>query len=444
MDLSPASLYEVKEFSVSELSAKIKSTIEISFNFIKVRGEISGLKLASSGHCYFNLKDANAVIAVTVWRPVMSNLSVRLEDGLEILISGRVTTYPNMSRYQINALKIELSGIGSLMQLLEKRKKQLTQEGLFDKERKKSLPLLPQKIGVVTSLKGAVIRDIIHRISDRCPVHVLIWPVLVQGEKAANEIANAIDGFNENASIKPDLIIVARGGGSIEDLWAFNEEIVVRSTANSNIPIISAVGHETDVTLIDFASDKRAPTPTAASEFAVPVVTEIKESLDSNLQKLRYRVQTYIQSQSNLVAAYTNHHAQFPEKIMAYSQILDDSQLLFKRILPLVIERKQSLLAQYDFSPALLRKMIEIKYSNLENYWQKLLNTILGLLDQYQNMLETLKSKISFLDYRKILDQGFGVLRTQGGKVISSKLSVIPEEEIVIELRDGKIYAITK
>ena len=260
--------------SVSELSGALKRTVENAFGFVRVRGEISGWKRHASGHCYFTLKDEAACLDAVIWKGQAAGLAFRPEDGAEVIASGKLTTYPGRSKYQIVVSRMELAGEGALMALLDKRRRALAAEGLFDEARKRRLPFLPRVIGVVTSPTGAVIRDILHRLEDRCPTHVIVWPVPVQGEGAADKVAAAIKGFAD-ITPRPDLLIVARGGGSIEDLWAFNEEEVVRAAAASPIPLISAVGHETDTTLIDFASDRRAPTPTAAAEMAVPVRAEL-------------------------------------------------------------------------------------------------------------------------------------------------------------------------
>ena len=264
--------------TVSELSGALKRTIESAFGQVRVRGEISGFKRHASGHCYFTLKDENACIDAVIWRSSAAALAFRPEDGAEVIAIGKLTTYPGRSKYQIAVDRMELAGEGALLALLEKRRKALAAEGLFDASRKRKLPFLPRVIGVVTSPTGAVIRDILHRLKDRCPTHVIVWPVAVQGEGAATKIAAAIRAF-ASLEPKPDLLIVARGGGSIEDLWPFNEEEVVRAAAESPIPLISAVGHETDTTLIDHAADLRAPTPTAAAEIAVPVRAELFEQL---------------------------------------------------------------------------------------------------------------------------------------------------------------------
>src|SRR6185295_2921985 len=276
--------------SVSELSQALKRMVESEFDHVRVRGEISGFKRHSSGHCYFTLKDEDAALDAACWKHMVTRLGMKPEDGMEVIATGRLTTYPGRSKYQIIVERMELAGAGALLKLLEERKAKLAAEGLFDAGRKRALPFLPLVIGVVTSPTGAVIRDILHRLDERFPRRVLVWPVAVQGEGAAEQVAAAIEGFNAlkpgGAVPRPDLIIVARGGGSLEDLWAFNEEIVVRAAAGSRIPLISAVGHETDTTLIDFASDKRAPTPTAAAEMAVPV----RADMIAELSQLAHRI----------------------------------------------------------------------------------------------------------------------------------------------------------
>ncbi|MBA2771403.1 MAG: exodeoxyribonuclease VII large subunit [Sphingomonas sp.] len=280
------------ELTGSELAGSVKRVVEGAFGQVRVRGEISGFKRHASGHCYFTLKDDAACVDAVIWRSSAGALAFRPEDGAEVVASGKMTTYPGRSKYQLIVERLELAGEGALMALLERRRKALAAEGLFDAARKRRLPFLPRVIGVVTSPTGAVIRDILHRLEDRCPTRVIVWPVPVQGEGAAAQVAAAIRGFSQldegGAVPRPDLLIVARGGGSIEDLWAFNEEEVVRAAAASPIPLISAVGHETDTTLIDHASDKRAPTPTAAAEIAVPVRAELFALLDGFASRSRH------------------------------------------------------------------------------------------------------------------------------------------------------------
>ncbi len=267
------------EYTVSEISGAVKRTIEGTFGRVRVRGEVGRVMLARSGHLYFDIKDDRSVLAAVSWKGQVARLSIRPEEGMEVIVTGRMTTFGAQSKYQLNVDDVQVAGEGALMAMLEKRKKKLAAEGLFAPERKRPLPFLPEVIGVITSPQGAVIRDILHRLRERFPRHVLIWPVAVQGDACAPQVAAAIEGFNalpEGGPIpRPDLLIVARGGGSVEDLWGFNEEAVARAAAASQIPLISAVGHETDTTLIDYVSDKRAPTPTAAAEIAVPVRLEL-------------------------------------------------------------------------------------------------------------------------------------------------------------------------
>jgi exodeoxyribonuclease VII large subunit len=282
--MSPSLASNAPELSVSELSAALKRTVEERFGFVRVRGEISNYRGPhASGHVYFSLKDQSARIDAVIWKGVFARLKTKPQEGLEVVATGKITTYPGKSTYQIIIDELEPAGIGALMALVEERRRKLAAEGLFAEERKRRLPFLPSCIGVVTSPTGAVIRDILHRIGERFPRHVIVWPVHVQGESSAAEIAAAIDGFNalpaRGSPRRPDVIIVARGGGSLEDLMSFNEEIVVRAAARSIVPLIAAIGHETDWTLIDHAADLRAPTPTAAAEKAVPVRSELAATL---------------------------------------------------------------------------------------------------------------------------------------------------------------------
>src|SRR5471032_3031323 len=298
----------VVEWSVSELSAALKRTVEDAYGFVRVRGEVSGFKGPSpSGHCYFRLKDDKAVLEGVIWKGVWGRMRVKPEEGLDVIATGKLTTFAGSSKYQLVIETLEPAGVGALMKLLEERKKKLAAEGLFDEARKQLIPFLPDVIGVVTSPTGAVIRDILHRLAGRFPRRVLVWPVKVQGEGSAAEVAAAIEGFNaleEGGRLpRPDLIIVARGGGSLEDLWSFNEEVVVRAAAVSMIPLISAVGHETDVTLIDFAADRRAPTPTAAAEMAVPVRSELMVQVGSLARRVMVCWQRAQESRRNELRA---------------------------------------------------------------------------------------------------------------------------------------------
>ncbi len=322
--------HNIPEQSVSELSSALKRTVEDTYARVRVRGEISQPKLAGSGHCYLRLKDDSAVIDGIIWRGSYTKLTIRPEEGLEVIATGRLTTYPGRSSYQIVIESLELAGEGALLKMLEERKRRLAAEGLFDPERKRPLPFLPRVIGVVTSPTGAVIRDILHRLKDRFPTHVLLWPVLVQGDGAAAQVAAAIEGFNalaadgSSAAPRPDLLIVARGGGSLEDLMAFNEEIVVRAVAASEIPLISAVGHETDTTLCDFSADRRAPTPTGAAEMAVPVRLDLLAQVREDSQRLTGAARRLIDERTLRLQGLVRGLPPLERLVEDYAQRLDD------------------------------------------------------------------------------------------------------------------------
>lgn len=335
----------VAEFSVTELSGAIKRTMEDSFGRVRVRGELGRVSRPASGHIYLDLKDDRAVIAGVIWKGAASKMPIKPEEGLEVIATGRVTTFPGQSKYQLVIDSLEPAGEGALMALLEERKRKLAAEGLFDEDRKKPLPYLPRVIGVVTSPSGAVIRDIIHRLNDRFPVHVIVWPVRVQGETSAQEVARAIDGFSQLDGTemvpKPDVLIVARGGGSLEDLWGFNEEVVARAVAHCPIPLISAVGHETDTTLIDFVSDVRAPTPTGAAEMAVPVRADLLAHLAQTGARLSNIISRLMDNRRERLAAFARGLPQ-PDRILALPrQRYDAAQLRLARGLSTGLETQR-------------------------------------------------------------------------------------------------------
>ena len=407
-------------YTVSEIALTIKRAVEERFGVIRLRGEISGFKQASSGHVYFRLKDDNAVLDAVMWRGTAGRLSFKAEDGLEVIATGKITTYPGKSSYQIVVDQLEPAGVGALMAILEKRRKALEAEGLFDPKRKKPLPYLPRVIGVVTSPTGAVIRDILHRIEDRFPTHVMVWPVPVQGEGAAEQIAAAITGFNAMKKNRPDLIIVARGGGSIEDLWAFNEEIVVRAAAGSAIPLISAVGHETDTTLIDYASDRRAPTPTAAAEMAVPMLSELKEGL----RGLELRLHT--------VASRLFEYA---------TQRLDDLSERLKVALPLMLSRKEQQLASVSAAlrPRVLMAEIKAVGDRLSDWQKRMQLATTRALESRADKLAHLAALLESVNYQRVLERGFALVKDGSGKLITSAKAAAREKEIELTFRDGKV-----
>jgi exodeoxyribonuclease VII large subunit len=334
------------EFTVGDLARRLKRSIEEEFGFVRVRGEISQPKKHSSGHCYLRLKDDTAVIEAVCWRGTMSKLAIKPEEGLEVIVTGRMTTYPGRSQYQLIIESMELAGEGALLKMLEERKRRLAAEGLFEPSRKKPIPFLPDVIGVITSPTGAVIRDILHRLSDRFPRHVLIWPVAVQGERAAAEVTAAIQGFNRiqpgGPVPRPDLLIVARGGGSLEDLMAFNEENVVRATAASVIPLISAVGHETDTTLIDHASDRRAPTPTAAAEMAVPVRGELLAQVLDDERRLLASAGRLLAERRNRVEGLARGLGDPRALLEGHAQRLDDRAERLTLAAAALVERRRT------------------------------------------------------------------------------------------------------
>ena len=365
-------------YSVSEFSHVIKKLVETNFSYVRIRGEISRPSFPGSGHVYFTLKDTDGTIAAIIWKYTLPRLSIMPEEGIEVICTGKVTTFAGQSKYQIIVESMELAGEGALLKMLEDRRKKLLKEGLFDQEFKKPIPYLPKIIGVITSPSGAVIKDILHRLSDRFPSHVYLWPVAVQGEGSAKQISNAIDKFNqftdETTIKKPDLLIVARGGGSLEDLWSFNEEIVVRSVFKSSIPVISAVGHETDTTLIDFVSDLRAPTPSAAAEKAVPVRNELILRID----ELNFRFKTSFNNKMNnykdrlksLIKLLGKPDQIFENKTQKLDFIYRDFENLFKDIF---VEKKNKITqhAQRLTPPKALisnlfskKQLLETKFKN--------------------------------------------------------------------------------
>ncbi|NRB10516.1 MAG: exodeoxyribonuclease VII large subunit [Rickettsiaceae bacterium] len=431
---------EMSEFSVSEISNKIKSLLENNIGYVKIKGEISGLKIASSGHCYFTLKDANAVLAATCWRHYLANVNFKLEEGLEVVVTGKITAYSGQSKYQISAERIEPSGIGAFMKILKERKLKLQQEGLFAKEHKQKLPFLPLKIGIVTSITGAVIKDIIHRISDRFPINLIVWPVTVQGEEAAGEITTAINNFNQlDAKQKPDLLIIARGGGSIEDLWPFNEEIVIRAAYNSKIPIISAVGHETDYTLLDLVADVRAPTPTAAAEFAVPVITDIKYTLNSLFNIIESRVTKLVKYNYQIISSY-NRILQYPTNYLNTNmQKIDELGFRLSAALPNLFKQKNQSLSYFPLSRMIPHKLISYKNLQVNNSFYGLLNKKTVTLQKFNHKLELNCSILSSLDYNKVLKRGYTMIKNEQGNYLSNAADANKQQKLQIKFHDGEI-----
>ncbi|MFN4275184.1 MAG: exodeoxyribonuclease VII large subunit [Ferrovibrio sp.] len=437
----------VPEYSVTELSLRLKRSIEETFGWVRVRGEISGFKRAASGHLYFSLKDADSVLDAVCWKGSAARLGVKPEDGMEVVCSGKLTSYPGRSKYQMVVERMELAGLGALMALLEQRKQKLAAEGLFAPERKRPLPYLPRVIGVVTSPTGAVIRDILHRLADRFPTHVLVWPVLVQGEGAAEQVARAIRGFNalpaDGTVPRPDLLIVARGGGSLEDLMAFNEEVVVRAAAGSDIPLISAVGHETDTTLIDFASDRRAPTPTAAAEMAVPVRMELVASVASFDERLRRGITRLAREKRQHLDGLGRGLRGPREQLEMARQRFDDLSDRLKHALRVGVaaQRAQMETKFAKLRPALLRREVA-------DYRRRLLDADARLLralrqrqaDAAQRLAQPAKL-LESLSYRNVLSRGFAVVYGADGHALKSAAGMTPGAAVTIEMQDGRRQA---
>ncbi|MBQ4399781.1 MAG: exodeoxyribonuclease VII large subunit, partial [Alphaproteobacteria bacterium] len=347
-------LDEKKEYTVSEVSFAIKNLVETTFSRVRIKGEIFGAKRADSGHWYLSLKDENSLLSAVCWRGVANSLSVKIEDGLEVIATGKITTYNSRSSYQLVIEQLEIAGEGALLKLLEERKQQFLKEGLFDPAHKKKIPYLPQTIGVVTSPTGAVIRDIIHRIRDRFPCRIIVWPTLVQGEGAAEKIAAAIKGFNAlpaSSGNRPDVLIVARGGGSLEDLWPFNEEAVVRAVYDSQIPLISAVGHETDTMLIDYAADVRAPTPTGAAEFAVPVKNDIYNGLLTTDLRMKNAMSRFLNEYKQYVEALARGIPSLSQIVLENQQKIDDRGERLKLAFANLLKDKNNYLKLTNLKP---------------------------------------------------------------------------------------------
>lgn len=429
-----------KEFSVSELSNKIKELLENNFGYIKVKGEISGLKIASSGHAYFNLKENTAILACTCWRPILAKIKFPLNDGMEVVISGKLSSYAGNSRYQLSVENLQPAGLGAMIQILNERKARLEKEGLFNKIRK-PIPFLPNKIGVITSITGAVIQDIIHRIRERFPTHVIIWPVSVQGENSGNEIAEAIDGFNKlEETNKPYVIIVARGGGSIEDLWSFNDEVLVRATYNSKIPIISAVGHEVDYTLIDLAADKRAPTPTAAAEFAVPVRSILNSTLQSYEKVLVTNTKQLVKNHEQAITNYDKINRYLAHYINHKQQLLDETGFNLLDSLPCLISLKETKLKSFSKERIHPHKIITYKTLELTHKAAYIIKSANNTLKNFEYKLESNSLLLLSLDYHNVLKRGFAIVKGESGNFVSSKTTT--DKVLNIQFFDGNIKAV--
>ncbi len=454
--MTDAARINVVELTVSELSNALKRAIEDGFGYVRVRGEISGFKgAAPSGHCYFRLKDDKAVLDAVIWKGSIARMRVKPQEGLEVVVTGKITTFAGSSKYQIVIETLEPAGVGALMALLEERKKKLAAEGLFEQERKKPLPFLPEVIGVITSPTGAVIRDILHRLADRFPREVLVWPVKVQGEGSAEQVAAAIKGFNAfplGKIPRPDVIIVARGGGSLEDLWSFNEEIVVRAAAASTIPLISAVGHETDVTLIDFASDRRAPTPTAAAEIAVPVRADLMMQVSAlnNRQVSCWQrgIEHRRRELRSLARALPNKEDLFAlarQRLDAVTERLPHAlRVTTARRRDRVVGLAARLGASLRANTQAHRTKIVHDRHRLAVLHERGKIAFENLLDRRDARLERAGQLLAAFSYRGVLARGFALLRDSEGQPLRSAAAISPGQKLDIELTDGRVGALAE
>ncbi len=468
---APAAVHNLPEFTVGEISQAVKRTLEGNFERVRVRGEVSQPKYHSSGHLYLRLKDETAVIEAVCWRGTVGRLRLRVEEGMEVIATGRITTYPGGSKYQIVIDSVELAGEGALLKLLEDRRRKLAAEGLFDEGRKRPIPLLPDVIGVVTSPTGAVIRDILHRLADRFPRRVLIWPVAVQGEGAAAQVAAAIRGFAAlspgGEPPRPDVLIVARGGGSLEDLWAFNEEAVVRAVAECGIPVISAVGHETDTTLIDFAADRRAPTPSAAAEMAVPVRAELLSEVMERGRRMMGAMNRRVAERRMLVEGLGRGLPQPQRLLEDKTQTLDGWTERLGNARGSFIAARRDRLARLAAALPTPREQIRAKGQELRHCLEVLDRALRQGLVARQHRFEhaaaglrpqmltdmlrhrrlQLDSGTRLLDsysYAGVLARGFALVRDAAGGPVTAAAAVTPGQELHLQFHDGEIAVLAE
>lgn len=440
----------IPEYSVTELSSALKSTIEDNFGYVRIKGELSGINKHSSGHIYLTLKDENAIINGIIWRSSVAKIKIQPEEGLEVICSGKISTgynpgrYPGRSNYQITIDSMKPAGVGALMAILEERKQKLKIEGLFEEIHKKTLPKYPTSIGVITSPTGAVLQDIKHRISDRFPCNIILWPVPVQGNDAAELIENAILGFNtldESKIQKPDVIILARGGGSIEDLWCFNEEEVVRAVFQSQIPVISAIGHETDTTLVDYAADMRAPTPTAAAELATPakdiLITELSENsnrLNSSIKNIVSMSRERVVSVQKLLPSYQN----------LFNLKLNEINILAQRLPTAIKIYLQNEITNLQTSSSKLNlKILKEKIKNSQNSLSSLKNQLTNNsktnLSTQSNRVLSASKLLESLSYKSVIKRGFSVVRNSSNIILTKKTDVLNDKKLNVETKFGTI-----
>ena len=440
----------VGEYSVSEISFALKRTVEDTFGHVRVRGELGRVSRPASGHVYLDLKDDKSVLNGVIWKGVAGRLKIQPEQGLEVIVTGKITTFPGQSKYQIVIESMAPAGVGALMALLEERRRKLADEGLFDDTRKKTLPFLPQVIGVVTSPTGSVIRDILDRLADRFPRRVIVWPVRVQGETSGAEVANAIRGFNAlepGGDIpRPDLLIVARGGGSLEDLWGFNEEEVVRAAADSTIPLISAVGHETDWTLLDHVADHRAPTPTGAAERAVPVRIDLLSQVEDLGNRLRRGVRRVLSEQTQSLRAASRGLPKLEDTLSLPRQRLDAAGLRLGRGLQAGVGVQRARLEKLNalHSPAVITRLIQARRERLDGRIGKRGQVAVSArVSRARQVLDGHAKMLAALGYQEVLGRGFALVRSKAdSRPLRTASATSSGQGVEIEFQDGRVDAV--
>ena len=434
----------VPEFSVSDLAFSLKKTLEDNFGRVRVRGEIGQVTIPGSGHLYTNLKDENATIDAVCWKGSVAKLSIRPEEGLEVICTGRITTYPASSKYQLIIESMELAGEGALLKMLEERKKKLAAEGLFAAERKRPLPFLPHTIGVITSPTGAVIRDILHRLADRFPRDVLLWPVLVQGEGAAAQITAAINGFqtiDQHGFVRPDLLIVARGGGSLEDLMPFNEESVVRAVAASTIPVISAVGHETDTTLCDYAADLRAPTPTGAAEMAVPIRAQLYAQVLDDEARLHTAINRQISDYRNRVESGAARLGDPAKLLEVKTQKLDHLAHKLTAAYSSYLAQRNTKAVQLGAQLRHPSAILERADTALKRWGEQLTRAAPLITKDRVQRIEHYGRMLEAYSFKNVLKRGYVVVRDADGKPLMCAGETSAGQGISLQFSDDSVEA---
>ena len=425
------------EYTVSELSTSIKRIIEDNFDYIRLKAEVGRVSKPKSGHIYLDLKDDTSVISGIIWKGSVNKLNILPEEGLEVVCTGKVTTYAGQSKYQIIIENIEPYGVGALMALLEKRKEKLLKENLFDDNFKKQIPFLPKRIGVITSPTGAVIRDILHRIEDRFPVNITVWPVKVQGDSSPEEIIDAIEGFHlldQSNLEKPDVIIVARGGGSVEDLWGFNDEALVRKVFDSKIPIISAIGHETDTTLIDLVADLRAPTPTAAAEMAVPVRKILITSVEDSYERIKNYINNKIEFEERSLLLLDKAIPKIEVMLKNYNLRYKKASSILNISLVSMIKHYQDIFLRktVSFKANMLTKNFNFTKDDFLEVSKSLINSTVNIFDKKTNSLQLQSGLLDVLSHNSVLKRGFAIVKDKKSKIITSSKKIKEDEELMI------------